>query len=559
MLIRRWKIVLAVVLTGMIILVVGAVILLNSSLVARKAARILSDKLGARVEIDAVSVGLSGTTVTGVRVFEPGAPPGAVPLLAVQAVEADVSLCSLVTGRITPRSVVIRNPAVRLRFAADGQLATRFPHPSGAGDGGAVPLPAVRVEAASIRVSQDGKPDAALSGIDLQLAAGEEALTLTGCIVDPNWGSWEVRGAAASSFASASVDVRGLTSLLVSTDRIARLPLVDARSIRNYPFQVRVVAGLRLMLEPGRGGLSYRAEAKVEDGTATVTPAELSVARLAGAITIKDGVVALDALSATVAGGTIAGGGTVDLTGDVIRVKLAVAARRLDVTRVPPSWGVKDVVQEGRFSGDATLTLDLPPGGPMRTGGEGRCVVTGARLLGATADGPVELYLRPTGGGFRFGAGPGTAGRSIPERSRDSWLLFLAKRAAGLLLPHLLGEGATEGRVRVRFGLRDVDIASMVQQLRVEVPFPVSGRVSLRVEVDLPINTPDDLAAYRVAGLVDAPSLGLQGVTFQQVKARVAFRDGILNLEELSGILSDPAGAVCRTGLRRRGRTARRR
>ena len=85
------------------------------------------------------------------------------------------------------------------------------------------------------------------------------------------------------------------------------------------------------------------------------------------------------------------------------------------------------------------------------------------------------------------------------------------------------------------------------------MPFPVSGRVSLRVEVDLPINTPDDLAAYRVAGLVDAPRLGLQGVTFQEVKARVAFRDGILKLEELSGILSDPPGATRFAGSARLG------
>src|SRR5215813_4062669 len=145
MLIRRWRIVLAVVLTGMIILVVGAVILLNSPFAARKAAQILSDKLGARVEIDAVSVGLSGTTVTGVRVFERGALPGAVPLLAVRAVEADVSLCSLVTGRVAPRSVVIRNPVVRLRFTADGRLATRFPQPPAGGGGGATALPDVRV------------------------------------------------------------------------------------------------------------------------------------------------------------------------------------------------------------------------------------------------------------------------------------------------------------------------------------------------------------------------------------------------------------------------------
>ena len=79
---RRWKIALAVVLTGMVALVVGVVILLNSPCAARQAAQTLGAKLGGRVEIDAVSVGLSGTTVTGVRVFEPGALPDAIHHLA---------------------------------------------------------------------------------------------------------------------------------------------------------------------------------------------------------------------------------------------------------------------------------------------------------------------------------------------------------------------------------------------------------------------------------------------------------------------------------------------
>src|SRR5512135_3909950 len=118
---RRWKIALAVVMIS----------LLNSPIAARQAARILGSKLGARVEIDEVSVGLSGTTVTGVRVFEPGALPDAIPLLKVASIEADTSLGSLATGAVMPHSVVIRDPALRLRFAADGRLATRFPHATG--------------------------------------------------------------------------------------------------------------------------------------------------------------------------------------------------------------------------------------------------------------------------------------------------------------------------------------------------------------------------------------------------------------------------------------------
>ena len=65
---------------------------------------------------------------------------------------------------------------------------------------------------------------------------------MTGSITDSVWGRWEIKGAADASLASGSVEVNGLTPIEVSTDRIARLPLVNPALIRDYPFQVRVRA-----------------------------------------------------------------------------------------------------------------------------------------------------------------------------------------------------------------------------------------------------------------------------------------------------------------------------
>ena len=267
-------------------------------------------------------------------------------------------------------------------------------------------------------------------------------------------------------------------------------------------------------------------------------------------MTVEDSLVTFKGLSAAAAGGTITGDGQVDLTGDVIRVQLAVAAQRLDVTRIPPNWGLNEVVERGLFSGAAHLLIDLPPGGPVRTGGEGRFVVTNARLLGAAAEGPVELSLQPTGGGFRFGTGSGT---SQPSQRSDSLISFLAKKVVKLLLAYSAEKDGRTGRARIRFGLRDLDLANVIRRIPVAMPFPVAGRVSIRVEVDLPAETPDDLVAYRIDGSVEASTLRLEGVTFQQIKVRMAYRDGVLRLEELSGLLSDPTGATRFVGSARLG------
>src|SRR5262249_4460088 len=158
-------------------------------------------------------------------------------------------------------------------------------------------------------------------------------------------------------------------------------------------------------------------------------------------------------------------------------------------------------------------------------------------------EGPVELTLRPTGSGFRFGAGSGASPPAKPGKPWDFWISVLAKAAVKLLRAHGAEADGQTGRVRVQFGLRDLDLAHVIRRLPVRVPFAVSGRVSLRVEVDLPTDTPDDLASYRVEGSVVAPTLSLEGVTFQQAKVRMVYRDGVLSLEELSGLLSDRTGA----------------
>jgi hypothetical protein len=85
------------------------------------------------------------------------------------------------------------------------------------------------------------------------------------------------------------------------------------------------------------------------------------------------------------------------------------------------------------------------------------------------------------------------------------------------------------------FGFKDIDIGQLVQKTGVKVPFPVSGRGSLHVNAALPIETPGDVAAYRIKGTIDLSRLNIAELELDKVTARVKLDKGILNLEELRG------------------------
>lgn len=89
----------------------------------------------------------------------------------------------------------------------------------------------------------------------------------------------------------------------------------------------------------------------------------------------------------------------------------------------------------------------------------------------------------------------------------------------------------------VNLNLKDVDLAQLVKDLQVKVPFDVSGRLSMKVQASLPVDTPRDLKAYKVSGTATLPTFTLSGVDMKDVKARVRYDDGVLRLEEVSGRL----------------------
>jgi len=94
----------------------------------------------------------------------------------------------------------------------------------------------------------------------------------------------------------------------------------------------------------------------------------------------------------------------------------------------------------------------------------------------------------------------------------------------------------------VNLNLKDVDLARLVKDLEIKVPFEVSGRLSMTVQASLPVDRPHDLKLYKVKGTATLPTFSLSGVDMKEVTARVYYEDGVLHLEEVRGqLVSGPA------------------
>src|SRR5436190_19381840 len=79
----------------------------------RYAAGLVAGKIAAAaglpVQLSELDVGATTTSLRGVAFLEAGAPPGSEPWVKVRQVDADVPLTGLLTGNVTPSSLLLRD------------------------------------------------------------------------------------------------------------------------------------------------------------------------------------------------------------------------------------------------------------------------------------------------------------------------------------------------------------------------------------------------------------------------------------------------------------------
>src|SRR5262249_22450661 len=105
---------------------IGGWLLLRSEAAARIVARKLEEQFGTPVQFDRLSVGVTGSSVSGLRVYERGADPTGDPFLAVGTADVDVSAIGVARGP-GPSLVPVQDAHVLLRFDWKGDLRARLP------------------------------------------------------------------------------------------------------------------------------------------------------------------------------------------------------------------------------------------------------------------------------------------------------------------------------------------------------------------------------------------------------------------------------------------------
>jgi hypothetical protein len=118
-----------------------------------------------------------------------------------------------------------------------------------------------------------------------------------------------------------------------------------------------------------------------------------------------------------------------------------------------------------------------------------------------------------------------------------------------------LPPGKEPNYLEANLGLQDVDLAQLVQRLKLRLPFPLAGRLSFNLQIAIPIDTPKDTRAYRLNGTASMARLNLAEVEMTNVRALVRYLNGVLHLDGLQGQMPQPqrAGAPSAPSLKTPG------
>jgi hypothetical protein len=547
---RRILIVILSIIIFLGILAVAARRYLASRHVAEQVATRLRAVYGGHVQVRELSVGLASTSVHGLELFEEDADASAAPWAVVEKVQTDLSPWDLIRGEMVPHQLTLIDATVTLRFDRAGHLLTRLPSGRGGTEG---VLPALRIERSQLTLAQEGHPDMVITGVTGDLHSEGDRVVLAGTVNNESWGRWEINGSVDRKDGATSADLKSAGRIHVTKEMLESLPFIPPVVWQEVVAEGNTPVELTVRTAAAGHEFYYRVALELDATMVDVKSIDLKANQVSGKLIIEDGVVQLQDVSGHTAGGEISTSADLDFSKAVSRLKFDVRANDLIVEELPRGWGLPPNLK-GRLSGDADLLVTIDAG-QTSTSGQGQGVIRNASVGGFPAE-PIELKLRPRGKGYNFDVPKPISRRPQPipgpalclapslagtDAARDIPQAFLApppeappRPAAASPEPYYLD---------VNLSLKDVDLAQLVKQLELEFPFPVTGRLSIQVQLSMPVNTPRDVKSYRLKGSATIPHLVLAGVEMDNVQAHVSYADGVLRLDELSGRVPSQARA----------------
>jgi hypothetical protein len=354
------------------------------------------------------------------------------------------------------------------------------------------------------------------------------------------------------------------------------LPLIPASTWREVnQIDGACVAELTLSKMAHQSRSPFRLTLSQARGSIYVPSIDLHCRLDNGTVVVKHELVELDHLSGQAAGGKVYTSATLDFRDEnATRMRFHILAKGLDLDKLPAKWGLPPEIQ-GKLGGKADLRLTYA-NAQLHTDGEGEAEITDARVGGFPAE-PIRLKLHPSGKGFRFER-PASAMRPVPavvallplltvvqpDRTPVDWATQLPDEVFSLLsagtdllgrslakvtqkidkvFPRLGNPGSLPpraGYLDINLAMDQVDLAQLLENLSVQLPFAVSGRVSFRLQAALPTNTPRDLKAYVLKGSLTGESITIEGIRLDRVDAQLTYDQGIAHLEGLQVHVQEP-------------------
>ncbi len=477
----------------------------------------LEESLGTSAQFESMSVGLTESSVSSLKLYEKDSGPGSEPFLTSKRVDVDIASVGAIRGK-SPKSMRFQEPRVLLRFNRAGSLLTQFPTSGPGGNS----LDSIDLASGLLVIRQEGRPDTVFRGIDLTISFAGELTSLKGRANDPEWGRWTIDGSVPLGKTGAGlVRFQTIEPKVVTPLLLAQVPLVNPKAWTHVSLSGTTTGKVELTFDVATQGVGYNVALVPTETRVHIPAIGLNIAEATGSFVAEKGIITLKDISGKAASGIVRVNSRLDFSKLESDLKFETTLVELSVGELPKTWKIPPKVG-GLLTGKVDLAITLPEHGGTIVRADGK-----ASIATAAIDGHEQMRLdldiqTDPGGGLHFAERQGSG----PEPFD-----IVAK------VPQPVAQPAPQKDefLRVDIKLRGVSVAELLRSTGVEVSIPVEGNLSADLRLAIPSDTPSDVQKYRLSGEITKGTLKFDMLAADDLLGKLEMKDGMLRLTELTG------------------------